>query len=135
MAYLNVSPMISALRSSPESFEYNSGELYHIPSRHRFRFDAQNHVMVDADCGCSFLSVSRNQETALYDAFREWRMSYWRGVEINREFAAHFAPPSRLRSWLIKLTAGLHRASLTQRHRPRYQKAQYQEDCAVISAE
>jgi hypothetical protein len=117
MAYLNVSPMISALREQPDAFCFESGELHHIPSRHRFLFDSRRHVTIDANCGCSLLHTSKDQEIALYDAYQEWRTNYWRAIEINREFAAHFAPPTRLRAWLIALTGWLHRAALTPRHR------------------
>jgi hypothetical protein len=121
MAYLNVSPMISALQDYPETFSFESGELYHIPSRHRFLFDSQRHVRVDANCNCSSLRVSTEQEGVLYDAYQQWRTNYWRAVEINREFAMHFAPPSRFRSWLIGFTGWLHRAAITgnQRSKPK----------------
>ena len=117
MAYLNVSPMISALREHPATFTFDGGELHHIPSHHRFLFDSQRHVTVNANCGCSFLRVSKEEETALYDAFQSWRENHWRAVEINREFAAHFAPPSPLRKWLIALTGRMHRAALAPRQR------------------
>ena len=110
MAYLDISPMISALQSCPDAFEFSNGELHHIPSRHRFSFDSRHQVRVDASCGCSLLQVCADQQPALYEAFRNWRTNYWRAIEINREFASHFAPPSRLRAWLIKMTARLHRA-------------------------
>jgi hypothetical protein len=113
MAYLNVSPMISALQDYPETFAFQSGELYHLPSRHRFLFDSQQHVTVDANCGCSFLRVSAEQEGALYNAYQQWRTNYWRAIEINREFEAHFAPPSLFRSWLIRFTGWLHRSAMT----------------------
>lgn len=117
MTYLDVSPMISALQTHPEAFSFESGELYHIPSRHRFVFDAGRRVRVDANCECSSLRVSPGQESSLYDAFRRWRTNYWRPIEINREFAIHFAPPSRVRSWLISLTGWLHSAALAGNHR------------------
>jgi hypothetical protein len=113
MAYLNVSPMISALQDYPETFSFESGELYHIPSRHRFQFDSQDHVTVDANCDCSSLRVSAEQEGVLYDAYQHWQTNYWRAVEINREFATHFAPPSRFRAWLIRFTGWLHRRAIT----------------------
>lgn len=113
MSYLDVSPMITALRSSPDSFEFTSGSLHHIPSRHRFQFDQARHVNIVAQCDCSSLAVTREQEAALFEAFVEWRMTYWRPLEINRQFAAHFNPPW-WRRLLIDLTGGLHRALLRQ---------------------
>ncbi len=117
MSYLDVSPMISALQSCPGAFEFSRGELHHIPSHHRFSFDAQHRVRVDAHCGCAFLRVRTDQEHDLYQAFCDWRASFWRPIEINREFASHFAPPSRLRGWLINLTGWLHRAALSRQAR------------------
>jgi len=110
MAYLDVNPMISALRSSPAQFEFTRGSLYHIPSGHRFQFDRAGHVRLDAQCSCSSLTVSEEQQATLFQAYGEWRSGYWRPIEINREFAAHFAPPSGWRRLLIELTARLHRA-------------------------
>jgi transposase len=122
MAYLDVGPMITALRSSPDAFEFRSGSPVHIPSRHHFQFDAQREVSVGAHCRCVLLQVSTEQGIALYQAFQEWRTNHWAPIEINRDFASHFAPPSRLRSWMIDLTArlvriasALHRAALTPR--------------------
>ncbi len=117
MAYLDVNPMITALRSSPDAFEFVEGSLHHIPSRHRFQFDREGHVRVDAQCNCSSLTVSKEQEAMLFGAFSEWRVSYWRPIEINREFAAHFNPPSGRHRLLIELTGRLLRALLTRSHR------------------
>jgi hypothetical protein len=129
MAYLDVSPMISSLRSSPETFEFSRGSLHHIPSRHRFQFDGKGQVRVDAHCNCACLMVSKEQETNLYQAFNEWRASYWRPLEINRQFAAHFAPPPAWRRILIALTERLHRALLTQ---PRHA---HEDDKVAVPAE
>ena len=114
MSYLDVSPMVTALRSSPETFEFTGGSLHHIPSRHRFKFSDRGNVRLDAQCNCSFLTIRKEQEAGLYEAFQEWRASYWRPIEINREFAAHFAPPPPWRRFLIDLTARLHRFLLRQ---------------------
>ena len=116
MSYLDVSPMISALRLSPSSFEFTNGSLSHIPSRHTFHFDSAGRVRLDAQCGCASLSVRREQEPVLFEAFREWRTSYWTPLEINRQFAAHFNPPSGWRQQLIRFTEWLHRALLRQSH-------------------
>jgi hypothetical protein len=110
MAYLDISPMVTALRTTPHAFEFTSGSLHHLPSRHRFRFDPSGHVRVDAPCSCSMLRVSKEQQETLVEAYGEWRASYWRPIEINRQFAAHFNPPSWWRQLLIDLTARLHRA-------------------------
>ncbi len=44
MAYLDVSPMIVALRTSPSDFEMKRGWLRHFPSRHEFKFDSEGNV-------------------------------------------------------------------------------------------
>jgi hypothetical protein len=113
MAYLDASPLISALRTDPEVFEFSHGYLRHIPSRHRFHFDPASGVRVHAECACSFLKISEHQQPALCEAFQEWCANYWRPIEINREFATHFRARSWLRQRLIKLTASLLRALVT----------------------
>lgn len=112
MAYLDVSPMITALRTTPNTFEFTRGYLHHIPSQHRFQFDSTGHVRLDAQCSCAMLRVREEQQAPLFEAFNEWRAGYWRPLEINRQFAEHFDPPSWLRRVLIDLTARIHRALL-----------------------
>ena len=67
MAYLDVSPMVVALRTTPEEFSLSrSGTwLKHNPSRHSFRFDPGGHVEVRARCNCSLLEIRRSQEDEL----------------------------------------------------------------------
>jgi hypothetical protein len=121
MTYLDVNPMITALRTSPDNFEFTSGSLHHIPSRHRFQFTPGGSVLIDAQCDCSHLAVEKNQEMALHEAFNTWRTNYWAILQINKEFAGHFAEPTGFRRLLIDLTARLHSALLRQGHRtPHY---------------
>ena len=94
MAYLDIAPTIDALRSRPSDFELRRGALVHKPSRHTFRFDPLGGARVDAECDCALLSVSSEQSRDLRAAIEMWRSDYWRMVEINREFAAHFRRPS-----------------------------------------
>ena len=63
--YLDVSPMISALRFQPDDFEFKHGWLHHVPSRHRFQFDRMGRVTIDALCGCASLSVKPEQTDEL----------------------------------------------------------------------
>jgi len=107
MAYLDASPLISALRTDPEVFEFSNGYLRHIPSRHRFQFNSTHGVRVQAECACAFLEIAKSQQPSLCEAFQEWRLNYWRPIEINREFAGHFRAHSWLRQQLIKMTAWL----------------------------
>ena len=50
MQYLNVSPMMVALRTAPEEFELADGWLHHTLSRHSFRFGPNDAVEVRAAC-------------------------------------------------------------------------------------
>jgi hypothetical protein len=122
MAQLDVSPMISALQSNPDHFEFTTGSLHHIPSRHRFRFDAKGLTSIDAICGCASLEVSREQEALLFEAYNNWTVDYWRPLQTNRQFAAHFHLPL-WRRILIALTGRLHRALLAQSREHHVQEA------------
>jgi hypothetical protein len=97
MAYLNITPTIDAMRLRPSDFELRRGNLVHTPSRHTFRFNRWGSARVDAECDCALLLISLEQSRDLKAAFDVWRNEYWRVVEINREFAAHFRPPGRAR--------------------------------------
>jgi hypothetical protein len=92
--YLDVSPMISALRFQPDDFEFKHGWLHHVPSRHRFQFDKLGRVTIDALCGCASLSVKPEQTDELVTMFKTWRSEYWMPLETNREFASHFRKPN-----------------------------------------
>jgi hypothetical protein len=104
MTYLDLAPAITALRARPEEFEFANDTLHHPRSRHRFRFDSQGDVQIDALCDCSLLRARPEQAKAFHTAYREWHASYWRPLAINREFASHFGPPPlwrRLAMWLL----------------------------------
>jgi hypothetical protein len=92
--YLDVSSMISALRSQPEDFEYDHGWLNHVPSRHRFQFDKLGRVTIEAACGCAAMSIKPEQSDELVTTFKTWRREYWVPLETNREFAGHFRRPN-----------------------------------------
>ena len=108
MAYLDVGPMVTALRSAPDEFEVKGPWLHHIPSQHNFMFGPDDYVLISAACDCSRLAIAAAQRKELCAAFREWHANYWRPLVINREFAAHFKPRSRWRQWLIDMAARLH---------------------------
>lgn len=114
MTYLDVNPVISALRTNPNTFEFVSGALHHIPSRHHFYFEQNGHVRLVAECSCAYLSVKEEQQSALTEAFSEWRLNYWRPLEINRQFAEHFNPPSGWRRVLLRVIDRLQRVLLAQ---------------------
>ena len=106
MTYLDLAPAIAALGSRPEEFEFSNGSLHHLTSRHLFRFQSEDEVQIHALCDCSLLRVRPEQARALHAAYRQWHATYWRPLEINREFAAHFtSPPAwrRLAARLLRL--------------------------------
>ena len=105
MTYLELAPAITAIRSRPEEFEFSGGMLHHLRSRHSFRFMSDDDVEIHAACDCALLRASREQARTFHAAYREWHASYWRPLEINREFTSHFAPPSLWRRsaiWLLR---------------------------------
>lgn len=103
MSYLDLAPAIAAIRARPEEFDFSHDTLHHRRSRHSFRFVTDDEVRIDAVCDCSLLRASPEQTRALRAAYQEWRASYWRSVEINREFSSHFAPPSLWRRLAARL--------------------------------
>jgi len=112
MAYLDVSPMIVALRTSPSDFEMKRGWLRHFPSRHEFKFDSEGNVRLHARCDCAMLAVRREQGLQLWQTFQQWHVSYWRPLEINKEFASHFRKPNPLTRALRNMIAKIRRAAL-----------------------
>ena len=115
MTYLDVSPMMVAFRTSPEDFEMRDGWLHHIPSRHQFLFDSEGEVHLRAECNCASLLIRPAQSQELAGCYRDWHATYWRPLEINREFASHFYQ-SPLRRFLIRIAAWAHRRLLENRH-------------------
>lgn len=114
MPYLDVSPMMTALRTTPQEFELASGWLHHIRSRHSFRFSPSDEVEIHAGCDCAMLAVRPEQERQLAACFREWQSNYWAPLQINREFASHFSRKPGVLQILIELTGRLHHWLLRQ---------------------
>jgi hypothetical protein len=115
MAYLDLSPAISALRERPEEFELvRDDHLHHVPSRHMFSFENDGTVRVIAHCNCAMLWTRPEHDKLFREAFHEWHMSYW----INREFASHFLPPAGWRRLCMRLLSFLltHPRLASQRH-------------------
>jgi hypothetical protein len=108
MSYLDLNPVITALRTTPEEFELVGNWLNHPRSAHSFRFGANDDVELRAVCDCTLLAMWPEQTRELAKGFREWERDYWRPLQINREFASHFARHSSLRHMLIVLTGRLH---------------------------
>ena len=105
MTYLDVSPMMIALRTNPSDFEMKRGWLHHFPSRHEFKFDQHGNVRLHARCDCAILSVRREQGLELWKTFQLWHTSYWRPTQINKEFAAHFRQPNALQRAVRRMVA------------------------------
>jgi hypothetical protein len=110
MTYLDVGPMMVALRTAPEEFSLSrsGASLRHIPSRHSFKFKPDGHIEVRARCNCSRLEIRQAQKQELTACFEEWRLHYWAPLQINREFASHFSQRSAVRQFLLDLTDKLH---------------------------
>ncbi len=89
MAYLELAPAITAIRSRPEEFEFSNNTLHHLRSRHTFHFVSDDDVQIHAACDCASLRASPEQTKVFHTAYRQWYASYWRPLEINREFASH----------------------------------------------
>ena len=109
MVFLNVSPMIAALRETPDEFELTGGWLNHIRSRHSFRFGPTDDVEISAACDCALLTVRPEQKRELAIGYQEWKSNYWQPLQINREFASHFSRRPVWQQMLILLTGRLHR--------------------------
>jgi hypothetical protein len=103
MVHLDLGPAITAIRARPEEFEFSGNTLHHPRSRHSFHFLEDGDVRVQADCNCSTLQTSREQSKVFRAAYQEWHTTYWRALEINREFASHFEPPGFWRLLGVRL--------------------------------
>jgi hypothetical protein len=112
MAYLELSPMIAALRDRPADFEVDRGWLVHFPSRHCFMFDRLGNVAMRARCECAHLSGRLEDGQELWTAFQDWHASYWRPIEVNRQFAAHFRRPNILQRAFRRILAKARRVLL-----------------------
>jgi hypothetical protein len=94
ISFLDVGPMIAALKARPADFEMDGAWLHHFPSRHRFKIDREGKVTLDARCDCAILHVRRDQGRELWRAFEIWQSAFWQPATINREFADHFRSPN-----------------------------------------
>lgn len=103
---VDVAPMISALQFQPTDFELSHGWLTHVPSHHRFKFDAKGNVTIHALCNCANRTVSAEQGQQLFQMFIGWRENYWLPLRVDQEFASHFKRPN---AW-IRLTRDIRMA-------------------------
>jgi hypothetical protein len=75
-------------------------------------FDRRGNVAMRARCECAHLSVRLEEGQELWTAFQAWHATYWRPIEVNREFAAHFRRPNVLQRALRWLLARMRRVVL-----------------------
>jgi hypothetical protein len=129
MAYLDLTPMLQAMRARPSEFEMYGPFLRHIRSQHLLEFDRRGNVRVHARCDCAMLDVSFEQGEKMMAALSAWKIVYWephlaqieaakRAAKINREFAAHFRPPSMWRRFLARFRRTNNPLSLIIEDRP-----------------
>jgi len=118
MAYLDLTPMLQAMRTRPSEFEMQGSYLRHKPSHHLLNFDIWGNARVHARCDCAMLDVTREQSEEMKAAIAAWKVVYWephlaqleaerRAAQINREFASHFRPPGLWRRFLAMLGSGI----------------------------
>src|SRR5260370_5490501 len=129
MAYLDLTPMLQAMRARPSEFEMHGPFLRHIRSQHLLDFDRRGNARVHARCDCAMLQVSREQSEEMMAAFSAWKIIYWqphlaqieaekRAARINREFASHFRPPGAWRRFLALFRRNDNPLSLIIEDRP-----------------
>jgi len=104
MAYLDIGPVLIALREQPTEFELRGAKLRHVPSRHQFGFTGKGRAVISRTrCDCAQLTISSRQSAALRAAIDDWAAVYWQPLQahraevrrvarINRDFARHFRP-------------------------------------------
>jgi hypothetical protein len=82
--YLDVGPMISALRRNPSEFQIRRDRLGHRPSRHQLAFHRNGDGRVVACCNCSEFPIRREQAAALSAAISNWEQSYWQPLMAQK---------------------------------------------------
>jgi hypothetical protein len=101
MAYLDLSPMLAAMRTRPDEFDMQGSFFRHRPSHHLLNFDGWGNARLHTGCDCATLDISRAQSDEMKAALAAWKVMYWeprlariqaekRAAKINRKFAAHF---------------------------------------------
>src|SRR5258708_3988566 len=77
MAYLDLTPMLQAMRARPGEFEMQDFYLRHVPSQHLLTFNIWGKAQVHARCDCAMLEVSSEQSGELTDAISAWKDVNW----------------------------------------------------------
>src|SRR5438132_29374 len=76
MAYLDLTPMLQAMRARPSEFEMYGPFLQHIRSQHLLEVDRRGNVRVHARCDCAMLEVSREQGEEMMAAPQAGRLGF-----------------------------------------------------------
>jgi hypothetical protein len=129
MAYLDLTPMLQAMRARPSEFEMHGPFLRHIGSQHLLDFDRRGNARIHARCDCAMLQVSLEQSEEMNAVLSAWKIVYWephlaqieaekRAAKINREFASHFQPPRTWRRFLARFRRNDKPSSLIIDDRP-----------------
>src|SRR6266851_7212877 len=71
MAYLDLTPMLQAMRARPSEFEMYGPFLQHVRSQHLLEVDRRGNAHVHARCDCARLEVSREQGEEMRAADRK----------------------------------------------------------------
>src|SRR6185312_8008657 len=96
MTYLDISPMLVALREQPANFALRGAELHHIPSRHSFGFTRGGRTAVTrAWCDCAALPISEQQSAEFKLTFDDWMQAYWLPRQAEEAEARRIAKINR----------------------------------------
>jgi hypothetical protein len=111
MAYLDMSPVLTALHERPHEFTVSDGWVQQHSSRYRLKAQADGHVLVETEVGSASLLISCSQGFHLFRAIENWRVNYWIPREVNRIFARQIRPRrlwqrilDRVEGWLPERT-------------------------------
>jgi hypothetical protein len=125
---LDLTPLMTAMRNRPSEFEMQEPWLRHRPSGHSFLIQSGVLIRIEARCGCAELRAEPSQAAEFGRVLDAWIFGYWRplqigraaerrAAEINRQFTAHFRPPSQL-ARVARRLADAWRAAVQELRRP-----------------
>jgi hypothetical protein len=111
MTYLDMSPVLTALRERPHEFTVSDGWVQQRSSRYRLKALADGHVLVETEDGSASPLISCSQGFHLFRAIENWRVNYWIPQKVNRIFARQIRPRclwqrilDRVEAWLPERT-------------------------------
>jgi hypothetical protein len=107
MAYLDTSPVLTALRERPHEFTVSDGWVQQCSSRYRLKAQVDGRVLVETEDGSASPLISCAQGFHLFRAIENWRLNYWIPWEVNRIFARQIRPRGLWQRMLDGLEAWL----------------------------